>query len=386
MRSIDGYIVRTTLGAFVMVLVSLTGVIWITQALRFIDLMTNQGQTILVFLGFTGLAIPSLVLVIAPMALVIAVAYVLNKLSTDSEIIVMNAAGLRPWLLFRPFLAVTGLVSLLLAFDASYLAPEGLRRLKQWDAEITADVVNNVLQTGRFMKLDVALTIFFRERQPGGRLVGVFIDDKRDVNERVSIVADHGDVVKNDDGSFLILEDGTLQRFEAGKREPAIVLFERYAFDMSKVTDRSKSVIYSARERYVWQLLSPDPNDLVFMVNPRQFSAEMHERIFTMLYPLAFVALAFAFLGAPRTTRQSRAFSVSVTAAAVIGLRLAGFACSVLAQSTAAASYVQYALIASTIATSAVMIRNVTVIEPPAKLSEALSQWLDRFTDRLVPT
>src|SRR5690242_9720268 len=96
MGSIDGYIVRTTFGAFVMVLASLTGVIWITQALRGIDLMTSQGQTILVFIGFTGLAIPSLILIIAPIALVIAVAYVLNKLATDSEIIVMNAAGFRP--------------------------------------------------------------------------------------------------------------------------------------------------------------------------------------------------------------------------------------------------------------------------------------------------
>ena len=81
--------------------VSLTAVIWVTQALRDIDLMTNQGQTILVFVGITGLIIPLLVLVIAPIALVIAAAHMLNKLSTDSEIIVMNSAGMSPWLLFR---------------------------------------------------------------------------------------------------------------------------------------------------------------------------------------------------------------------------------------------------------------------------------------------
>src|ERR1700744_3417846 len=60
MGSIDKYIFRTTLGSFAVVLVSLTGVIWITQALRGIDLMTSQGQTILTFLGFTSLVIPSL--------------------------------------------------------------------------------------------------------------------------------------------------------------------------------------------------------------------------------------------------------------------------------------------------------------------------------------
>ena len=69
MGSIDKYIFRTTLTAFAVVMASLTGVIWITQALRGIDLMTSQGQTIVTFLGLTGLAVPVLVLVIAPIAL-----------------------------------------------------------------------------------------------------------------------------------------------------------------------------------------------------------------------------------------------------------------------------------------------------------------------------
>ena len=106
MGSIGRYIFRTTFGAFLVICVSVTALMWITQALRDIDLMTNQGQSILVFVGITGLIIPLLMLIIAPIALMIAVAHVLNKLGNDSELIVMNAAGMPPWILFRPFLAV----------------------------------------------------------------------------------------------------------------------------------------------------------------------------------------------------------------------------------------------------------------------------------------
>src|SRR6476660_9371897 len=98
MGSISRYIFLTTLGAFLLVLVSLTAVIWVTQALRDIDIMTSQGQTILVFIGVTGLIIPLLVLVIAPIALLIAVAHVLNKMSNDSDIILLNAAGMSTWI------------------------------------------------------------------------------------------------------------------------------------------------------------------------------------------------------------------------------------------------------------------------------------------------
>ena len=374
MGSIDKYIFRTTLTAFAMVLVSLTGVIWITQALRGIDLMTSQGQTILTFLGITSLVIPALVQIISPIALMVAISHTLNKLATDSEIIVMNAAGFSPIRLFRPFAYATCVVALLVAFIAAFLAPDGLRRIKQWDAEITADVLTNILQPGRFAQLDQNLTIRIRERQPGGLLAGIFIDDRRDPKERVSIVADHGTVVKTADGSFLVLEDGNLQRFEAGKRDPALVAFGRYAFDMSKFSKQGHDVTLGIRERYVWELLAPSEDDPVYKQLPGQFRAELHDRFLSPIYPFAFAALTFAFLGAPRTTRQSRNFSMGGSIIAVFGLRMAGFACSVMAVKSPLAPAVQYLMLFAAIGVSLWVIIGGIVIEPPAMLMEAINK------------
>src|ERR1700738_4856995 len=274
MGSIDRYIFRTTLASFAVVLVSLTGVIWITQALRGIDLMTSQGQTIITFLGITGLVIPALVLVISPIALMIAISHTLNKLATDSEIIVMNAAAFSPCGRFRPFIYAACVLALMVAVIAAYLAPDGMRRIKQWDAEITADVLTNILLPGRFAQLDQNLTIRIRERLPGGVLAGIFVDDRRDPKERVSIIADHGTVLKNETGSYQILEDGNLERFEAGKRDPALVAFGRYAFDMSKFSNQGRDVTLGIRERYLWELFSPPNDDPIFQKLSGQFNAE----------------------------------------------------------------------------------------------------------------
>jgi lipopolysaccharide export system permease protein len=376
MGSIDRYIFRTTLASFALVLVSLTGVIWITQALRGIDLMTSQGQTILTFLGLTSLVIPALVLIIAPIALMVAISHTLNKLATDSEIIVMNAAGFSPFRLFRPFVYATIVVSLMVAFIAAWMAPEGMRRIKQWDAEITADVLTNILQPGRFSQLDQNLTIRIRERQPGGLLVGIFIDDRRDPNERVTIIADHGTVVKNSDGSgsFLILEDGNLERFEVGKRDPALVAFGRYAFDMSKFSNQGHDVALGIRERYLWELLNPDENDPIYKQLFGQFRSELHDRFMAPIYPFAFAALTFAFLGAPRTTRQSRNFSIGASILAVFGLRMAGFACSVMTVKTPVAAMVQYLLLAAGIGFGLWIIVSGAVVEPSASLLEAINK------------
>jgi len=374
MGSIDKYIFRTTLASFALVLVSLTGVIWITQALRGIDLMTSQGQTIVTFLGITSLIIPALVLIIAPIALMIAISHTLNKLATDSEIIVMNAAGFSPFRLFRPFFYATCVVSVLVAFIAAYLAPDGMRRIKNWDAEITADVLTNILQPGRFAQLDQNLTIRIRERLPGGVLGGIFVDDRRDPKERVTIIADHGTVLRNEGGSFLILEDGNLERFEEGKRDPALVAFGRYAFDMSKFSNRGRDVTLGIRERYVWELLAPSPDDPVYTQLPGQFRAELHDRFLSPIYPFAFAALTFAFLGARRTTRQSRNFSISSSILAVFGLRIAGFACSVMAVKSPIAPLLQYLMLVAAIITGLWIIVAGVVVEPPAGLIEAINK------------
>ena len=374
MGSIDRYIFRTTLGSFAVVLISLTGVIWITQALRGIDLMTSQGQTILTFLGITSLVIPALVLVIAPIALMIAISHTLNKLATDSEIIVMNAAGYSPFRLFRPFLYATCVVALMVAFIGAYLAPDGMRRIKQWDAEITADVLTNILQPGRFAQLDPNLTIRIRDRLPGGVLGGIFVDDRRDPKERVTIIADHGTVLKNESGSYLVLEDGNLERFEAGKRDPALVAFGRYAFDMSKFSNQGHDVTLGIRERYLWELISPADDDPMYQQLSGQFRSELHDRFMAPVYPFAFAVLTFAFLGTPRTTRQSRNFSIGGSILAVFGLRMAGFACSVVTVQTPAAALIQYSMLFASIGIGLWMIVAGVVVEPPAALIEAINR------------
>jgi lipopolysaccharide export system permease protein len=187
MGSIGRYMFRATMGAFLITLVSLTVVIWFTQAMRDFDLITSQPQTLLVFVGITRMIIPLLVMMIAPIALVIATAHVLNKLSSDSEIIVMNAAGASPWRLLRPFLAAALVVSLLVGIIAAYLSPRSLRELRDWGAQVRADILTNIVQPGRFTTIGGNLTFHIADRKQNGLLVGIFVDDRRDsgVHSRV---------------------------------------------------------------------------------------------------------------------------------------------------------------------------------------------------------
>jgi lipopolysaccharide export system permease protein len=377
MGSISRYIFRTTFSAFLVVLISLTAVIWVTQALHDFDLVTSQGQTILVFMGITALIIPLLVLVIAPIALLIAVVHVLNKLSTDSEIIVMNAAGMSPWVLFRAFMTVTVAVALMVGAISAYFAPKGLRMLRDWITEVRANVVSSVVQPGRFTSLENGVTIHIRQRRPNGQLAGIFLDDRRNKKERLTVLAETGELLDNDKGTFLILQKGIVQRHAADQRDPAMVVFDRYAFDLSQFAGGPQAVKYSIRERYLWQLLWPDPKDPFYLKEPGQFRAELHDRLLAPLYPIAFVIIAFAYLGAPRTTRQSRTMSMLGAIGGVALLRLIGFASTVFGATVPWMLALQYVAMAAAIALGLWVIRNGLVLEPPA----FLAQWMTALTE-----
>jgi lipopolysaccharide export system permease protein len=332
MRAIDRYIFRTTFGTFLVVMVSLTGIIWITHALRDIDLITNKGQTILVFLGITAMLIPALLLVIAPVSLVVAVFYVLNKLNGDSELVVMNAAGMSPWRVFRPFLLVALAIAFAVAAISAYIAPKGIRELRSAIARVHADLVTNIVQPGRFYNIESGLTLQIRERTPDGQLLDVFVDDHRNPAERLTLLAEQGEILQNDRGTFLLLKNGSLQRQESTQRDPTIVVFDRYAFDLSQFTGNSAQLTnFGASEWYLWDLAFPDVNDTNYKAAPGRFRAEFHDRILSPIYPFAFVVIAFAILGAPRTTRQSQALALGLAIATVGALRFLGFGAIVVA-------------------------------------------------------
>jgi lipopolysaccharide export system permease protein len=380
MGSIGRYMFRATMGAFLITLVSLTVVIWFTQAMRDFDLITSQRQTLLVFVGITGLIIPLLVMMIAPIALVMASAHVLNKLSSDSEIIVINAAGVSPWRLIRPFLTAAIVVSLLVSVIAAYVSPRSLRALRDWGAQVRADILTNIVQPGRFTTVGGNLTFHIADRRPNGLLVGIFVDDRRDPNEHATYLAEQGEIVKTDSGSFLVLDGGSIQRLQAGQRDPRIVTFNRYPFDLSQFTGSWQNVVYTVREKYIWELLWPRPDDALYKAQPDQYRSELHDRLATRLYPLAFVILAYMFLGPPQTTRQSRTLALLGMIGVVALLRLAGFVNVIVGVRVPSVLVVQYVALFGTIATGLWQISRGQALEPAAAVSRIATAITERFT------
>jgi lipopolysaccharide export system permease protein len=327
MTLIERYIFRIALAACAATLLALAAVVWISQAVRDFDLVTAKGQTLVIFFTVTGLSLPALVTVIAPVALFIAVLYTLNRLGGDSELVVMNAAGIGPARVALPFAVLAVLVSLLVASLTLFVMPSSFQSLRDLLSRIRADVVSNIVREGQFTPLDRGIIFHFREKA-GASLMGIFIQDRRDPERTMVYVAERGRTVETEGMSYLVLENGSVQREVKGGSGPQIIAFERYAFDLSQFGgDVSGGNYTKPRERSTLQLMRSDAPDPALA---GRYRAELHDRLTAPIYPIAFAAIAFAAIGRVRTTRQGRGVATAAAVAAIVGLRILGFAASSL--------------------------------------------------------
>jgi lipopolysaccharide export system permease protein len=206
---LDHYIFRQLLLALVVVTAGLTALIWLTQSLRFVELVVNRGLSIGVFLHLTGLLIPSFVAVILPITTYVVVQFTYQRLAGDRELTVMRAAGLSPLALARPGLAVA-----LLAAAAGYGlslwgVPATLSSFREFQWEIRNRMAAFLLQEGVFTPLSDKLTVYIRSRDPDGTLRGILVDDARDPAAHATILAERGQLLAGPRGPHVLLINGS---------------------------------------------------------------------------------------------------------------------------------------------------------------------------------
>ncbi len=386
MTTFERYVFRRLAAVFLVTLAALAGVVWATQALRQLDLVTAKGQTIVQFVGMTMLAMPFLVLAIAPFALLIAMIVVLNTLSNDSELIVINASGASRSVILRPVLGFALAVSLLCATLSLLLAPAGLAALRDEITQVRVDLVANIVRPGRFIGIEEGLTFHIRNRGGDGVLEGLLMHDERAEDTVFTYEAAQGRIVEAAGLTLLVMQDGTIQRRTRANGSISIVRFQSYAFDLSSMVPTGTVSTYKASERSTLDLLAPAPDDAYAAENSNRLSAELHDRFSQPLYPLAFALIVFLFAGEPKTTRQNRNMALLSALVVAILLRTAGFGVLTLVPAMPAARYALYLvpLAGAGIAAWAIAAgRRPRWVDSLASAGEQLAERIEQLVTRL---
>jgi len=321
------YLLRQVTNAFLVILLTLTLVVWLATALKELNLITSQGQGIVLFFQMTMLSLPSLMALIAPNAMLMAALYTLDRMNGDSELIVMTASGATVWRIGAPLLALASVVAIAILLANLFMTPASMRALRSFITQVRADLISQVLQPGRFSSPEKGLTFHIRDRSPNGDLLGLLVHDERDEKQVMSYLAERGRIITNDQGSYLVMMDGYVHRYNAEEPDKPvqIVVFDQNMLDLSEFSPKDKAgKDLRPRESYFSDLLNPDITNPVTKRNYGQIRSELHDRLATPLYPLVFAFVAIALLAHARTTRESRWAQILLAFGIAVALRVAG--------------------------------------------------------------
>jgi lipopolysaccharide export system permease protein len=296
MTSLDRYILRQCLSMMIFVTVALSAAVWLAQSLRLVDLIVNRGLSVELFLYLALLILPRFLNIVVPIGAFIAVLFVFNRLTSESELVVMRAAGLGPIVLARPVLLLAGVAFVVLMSLSAYFLPASNRAFKDLQFEIRNRFVSALLQEGAFTTVSDKLTIYIASRNERGEVIGVLINDDRDPQQPVTILAERGAFADADktQGSRIIMVNGSRQRFDRTTGKLSLLTFDRYTLDLDMLRDAPVVRFRDAQERFLGELFWPPPE--LDPMTRASFRAEGHQRIVIPLSVFSFVMIPLVCL------------------------------------------------------------------------------------------
>lgn len=341
MRGITRYILRQLLVATAFVTITLSCAIWLTQSLRFVELIINHGLSLATFLYLATLLLPTFLAVILPIAAFSAVVFTYNKLTMDRELVVLRAAGVSQVALAAPALTL-GIIVTLAGYGLNlYFLPASYRQFKETEFSIRTDYTAILLREGMFNNLADGITVYVRERQGNGELLGILVHDSREPERPVTMMAERGALVMTDEGPRVVMVNGNRQQVEADDGRLSLLYFDRYSFDLGEFKESIETRWREPRERFLDELLHPGtgPGDRYYA---NELKAEGHQRIVSPLFALGFVLIALALLLRGDFDRRGQALRILIAIGLVVVVQTAGLGFHNLAAKTPVAVPLMY--------------------------------------------
>lgn len=345
MRWLTRYPLKQMGFALLFVLGAVTCAIWLTQALRFVDLIVNRGLPIETFLHLAILLLPQFFQLVLPIAMFSAVVFAYNKMQADSELVVMRATGLSSFSLARPALLL-GLAATAASYALSlYVAPMSHGAFKDLQFQIRNEFTTVVLREGVFTNIGEKMTVYVRQRESSGELLGVLVQDERDPKNQVTMVAERGAFVRTNEGPKVIMVNGNRQERETSSGRLSVLYFDSYAFDLGRLQQSATLRWREPRERFIKELFWPD-NTQIDTEHYTELVAEGHQRLVTPLFCLSFTLIGLAAMLTGEFSRRGHLGRILVAILAVIICQAANLGATYASVRTLAVVPLMYAVAA----------------------------------------
>ena len=323
MSGLTRYVFWQLLVGMILVTAGLTCVIWLSQSLRFVDMIVNRGLTAGMFVYLTALLLPNFLAIIMPIALFTVVVFTYSKLITDRELVVMSSAGLSHWAIAKPAVILAFIVVIISFALNLYFLPTSYRMFRELQWDIRYSYTHILLQEGAFNTMSPDITVYVRQRTKDGQLLGILVHDGRKKEKPSTLMAERGALVEGRDGARVVMFNGSRQDVDKNTNKLSVLYFDRYAFELGRTRENAGTRFREARERMVGELFEIEKDKTLDPKNYGKFRVEGHKRLVSPLFAIGFTMIGLACLLTGATTHRGHTRRIILGVAMVVAVQAA---------------------------------------------------------------
>ena len=312
MKKLNSYILKQIFVGFALVTFSLLAILWLTQSLRFVELVTNKGLPIGLFVTMTSLLMPRLFSLLSPIAMFAATLFVYNRMLSDRELVVMKAAGINPWKSAIPVLYFGIIMTLVNLYVNIWGIPQAEAAFTELEWKVKNDVSHLMFREGQFTEVQPGLTVFITTHEKDGSMSNLLLNDERSLKSKVTMSAERGRIIYTDKGPRIILVKGVRQEVSKESKQFSSLSFERYSIDLGSDQPRLAKD-ESVREKNLYELLNAHNDPSLTEAQANRYVVEGNKRLLNPFYNLVFALIGCVGLIVGNFNRRGQTKIISVS-------------------------------------------------------------------------
>lgn len=341
MTTLQAYIFRQTLTPFLVILAGLALVAVFTQGLAQLDVITDQRQSGFAFAKVTVLGVPLLISLILPLALFFAVAFAINRMHSENEIVVAQAAGMTTWQVASPVIKLATVAAVAHLALGALVQPAAYKEMRRTLYDMRLDVAASLVRPGEFSTAAKDLVVFARERRGNGDLKDVLLVDNRNPTRPTYYIAATGRVLMIEDKPGFFLNDGQIMQPKSEGGED-VLEFTSYTFELGPFLPTPGGIVLKASDRTLGELFYPDSTYFFDQNNAVQFQAEGNHRLSSPLLNFAMALIALVALLGGEFSRRGYGLRIAIAAAVALLVRMIGLGIQAACARDASLNIAQY--------------------------------------------
>ncbi len=343
MRLIDRYLFRQIMGPTLLATLALSAVAMLAEALSALGVVLTQRQSLSTFGKVILLAMPQLIVLILPIAVLVGGLIAVNRLQRDNEITVCFASGMSRWQVISPAIRLSAIIATFSLLITLWIQPLCYRALRDTLVGLRTDLVTSLVKPGQFTHPAAGVTVYAASVGENGTIYNLFIDRRLDQGRDTTILAREGRLQRHGIAPLLILRHGASQELSA-TGVLTFLSFDNYILDLSPLTAAKPTKRYKLSDQYIRELIFPDEEQTVDGEIPTPNVAEAHSRFSSPLYNLSFMALSLSAVLGSGFSRLGYGVRIAVVATVALVTRVLAFAIQNASVGWPTANLLQYVI------------------------------------------